>query len=168
MDYLARQAELRGALTAMGDESRAGVSAERALEWVTVLAETWQRADVPAAKAEPLHAIYERIVVEGRRITSVHLTLAAYEHGLALALPEEIQCVMASPPVLSAWEWRARLMADRHTCEHRSGGRAEAARTAAQAVAQAGRAMTWASAAALRAPRARSRPDLERAAAVSR
>ncbi len=42
-----------------------------------------------------MHAIYERIVVAGRRIVSVRLTPAAYDHGLALALPEKV--VMARP-----------------------------------------------------------------------
>jgi len=59
-------------------------------------------ADVPEAKAELVHAIYERIVVAGRRIVSARLTAAAYEHGLALALPEKV--VMARPPVVSRWE----------------------------------------------------------------
>jgi hypothetical protein len=37
-----------------------------------------------------LHAIYERIVVTGRRIVSVRLTPAAYAHGLALGLPAKV------------------------------------------------------------------------------
>lgn len=41
-------------------------------------------------KSELVHAIYERIVVAGRRIVSTRLTPAAYEHGLAVALPENI------------------------------------------------------------------------------
>jgi len=49
----------------------------------------------PEEKADLVHAIYERIVVAGRSIQSVRLTLAAYAHGLALALPEEV--VMARP-----------------------------------------------------------------------
>ena len=39
-------------------------------------------------------AIYERIVVAGRSIVNVRLTPAAYNHGLAIALPE---AVMARP-----------------------------------------------------------------------
>ena len=65
------------------------------MEWLRTLGETWQQADVPEAKAELVHAIYERIVVAGRRIVSARLTPAAYEHGLALALPEKD--AMASP-----------------------------------------------------------------------
>ena len=43
---------------------------------------------MPAAKAELVHAIYERIVVAGRQIASVRLTPAAYAQGLALAMPD--------------------------------------------------------------------------------
>ena len=42
-----------------------------------------------------MHAIYERITVAGPEIVGVRLTAAAYAHGLALALPEEV--VMARP-----------------------------------------------------------------------
>jgi hypothetical protein len=41
-----------------------------------------------------LHAVYERIVIEGPRFVGLRLTPAAYRHGLALALPE---AVMARP-----------------------------------------------------------------------
>ena len=52
-------------------------------------------ADVPEAKADLLHAIYERIVVAGRLFVSARLTPAAYAHGLALAMPEKV--AMARP-----------------------------------------------------------------------
>ncbi len=67
------------------------------MEWLRALAGTWLQADVPAAKAELLHAIYDRIVVAGRQIVSARLTPSAYEHGLALALPDEVQVAMARP-----------------------------------------------------------------------
>jgi len=35
-----------------------------------------------------IHAVYERIVIEGPRVVSLRLTPAAYRHGLALALPD--------------------------------------------------------------------------------
>jgi hypothetical protein len=57
-------------------------------------ATTWVKADVPQAKADLLHAIYDRIVVRGRTIVSVRMTPAADANGLALALP---QVVMARP-----------------------------------------------------------------------
>ena len=92
--HLARLAHLRAELASLGEPNRAGVPADRAVEWMRTLAETWEQADVPEAKAELLHAIYEVIVVAGRRIVSARLTPSAYEHGLALAMPE---VVMASP-----------------------------------------------------------------------
>jgi hypothetical protein len=58
------------------------------VEWLRALAETWQNVDVPEARSDLLHSIYERIVVAGREFVSARLTPAAYAHGLALALPE--------------------------------------------------------------------------------
>jgi hypothetical protein len=75
--------------------ARDHVGAERAVAWLRALAETWTAADVPEAKADLLHAIYERIVVAGRSFVSARLTPAAYAHGLALALPEKV--AMARP-----------------------------------------------------------------------
>ena len=69
--------------------------AERAVAWLHALAAPWTAADVPEAKADLLHAIYERIVVAGRSFVSARLTPAAYGHGLALAMPEEV--AMARP-----------------------------------------------------------------------
>jgi hypothetical protein len=66
------------------------VPADRAVQWLRALAETWQRADVPGARSELFHAIYERIVIAGREFVSARLTPAAYAHGLALALPEMV------------------------------------------------------------------------------
>ncbi len=63
--------------------------------WLRTLSATWMEADVPEAKAELLHAIYERIVVTGRTIVSIRLTPSAYAHGLALALPDKV--AMARP-----------------------------------------------------------------------
>jgi hypothetical protein len=54
------------------------------------LAATWQQADVPEARSQLLHAIYERIVIAGKEFVSARLTPAAYAHGLALALPEQV------------------------------------------------------------------------------
>jgi len=76
---------------APGDD---GCLVREAVEWLRVLGTTWRDADVPEAKAELLHAIYERITVAGPMITSARLTPSAYAHGLALVLP---QVVMARP-----------------------------------------------------------------------
>jgi hypothetical protein len=59
------------------------------------LSATWAEADVPEAKADVLHAVYDRITVAGPEIVGVRLTQAAYAHGLALALPEQV--AMARP-----------------------------------------------------------------------
>ena len=41
-------------------------------------------------RSDVIHAVYERIVVEGPRFVGVRLTPAAYQHGLALALPDAV------------------------------------------------------------------------------
>ena len=66
------------------------MSSDRALAWLRILTETWATADVSEAKADLLHAIYERIVVVGRRFVAARLTPAAYANGLALALPQVV------------------------------------------------------------------------------
>ncbi len=86
--YLARLKHLRESLAEIEETAQVGVPADRAVEWLRALAETWQNADVPEARSDLLHAIYERIVVAGREFVSARLTPAAYAHGLALALPE--------------------------------------------------------------------------------
>ena len=89
--YLARLKALREARDAIADGSETGVPAQRAIEWPRALAESVQAADVPKEKADLMHAIYERITVAGPEIVGVRLTQAAYAHGLALALPEEVE-----------------------------------------------------------------------------
>jgi hypothetical protein len=91
--YLSRHAALKHDLVSVTDGPW-GVTPSRAVEWLRSFCQAWARADVPEAKADVLHAIYERIVVAGPRIVSVRLTPAALSHGLALALSE---AVMASP-----------------------------------------------------------------------
>ena len=81
---------LRTSLAEVEETAQVGVLADRAVEWLRTLSETWQQADVPEAKSELLHAIYERIVVAGRDFVAARLTPAAYAHGLALALPEVV------------------------------------------------------------------------------
>ena len=86
--YLERLKHLRASLAEIEETAQVGVPADRAVEWLRALAETWREADLPEAKADLLHAIYERIVIAGREFVSARLTPAAYAHGLALALPE--------------------------------------------------------------------------------
>jgi hypothetical protein len=71
-----------------------GTAARRATEWLDALAETWQTADLVEEKSDVIHAAYERIVIEGPRFVGLRYTLAAYRHGLALALPD---AAMARP-----------------------------------------------------------------------
>jgi len=92
--YLERLAQLRTDLESAGKTTKTQVAAERSVEWLRALGETWRTADLREAKADLLNAIYERIVVAGRSIVNVRLTPAAYNHGLAIALPE---AVMARP-----------------------------------------------------------------------
>ena len=99
--YLERLGQFRTDLATMDTTPRGDLPAKRAVEWLRVLADTWVNADVPEARADLLHAIYDRIIVKGRSIVTARLTPAAYANGLALALP---QVVMARPPVLSDWE----------------------------------------------------------------
>jgi hypothetical protein len=87
--------ELRDAKENLERTSADGISPERAVAWLQALSATWKAAEVPAAKADLLHAIYDRIIVAGRRIVSVRLAPSAYAHGFALALPEKV--VMARP-----------------------------------------------------------------------
>ena len=93
-DYLARMARLREQLDAVEVQRAHDLPAQRALEWLDALAETWQTTDLVEEQSDVIHAVYERIVVEGPRFVGVRLTPAAYQHGLALALPD---AVMARP-----------------------------------------------------------------------
>jgi len=56
-------------------------------------------ADLVEEKSDVIHAVYERIVIEGPRFVGLRLTPAAYRHGLALALPN---AVMARPTATRA------------------------------------------------------------------
>ena len=65
--YLARLEALRGQRDALTERTVVGLSGHRAVEWLRALGETVQRSDVPVEKADLMHAVYERIVVAGRR-----------------------------------------------------------------------------------------------------
>ena len=92
--YLGRMNELRSQTAGLERAADRELGASRAVEWLRAFADAWRDADVAEAKAELIHAIYERVVVAGRRFVEVRLTPAAYKHGLALALPD---AVMARP-----------------------------------------------------------------------
>ncbi len=87
--------ELDGGIPPADEVQRAhDLPAQRALEWLNALAETWQRTDLVEEQSDVIHAVYKRIIVEGPRFVAIRLTPAAYQHRLALALPE---AVMARP-----------------------------------------------------------------------
>ena len=92
--YLTRAKELRNRLDAL-DKPRSGhVPAKRAAAWLRALGETLHSADVPEAKSDLVHAIYERIVVAGPHFIRAYLTPTATADGLAALLPE----VVMAPP----------------------------------------------------------------------
>jgi hypothetical protein len=93
-EYLTRMARLREELAIVGVEPARDLPARRATEWLDALAETWQQTELVEEKPDVIHAIYERIVIEGPRFIGLRLTSAAYQHGMALALAE---AVMARP-----------------------------------------------------------------------
>ncbi len=92
--YMARLAQLRAQRAAIDEGQQVRVTAERAVEWLRAFAQAVVAADLPKERADLVHATYERIVVAGPRFVSARLTPAAYERGMALALP---QVVMARP-----------------------------------------------------------------------
>jgi hypothetical protein len=92
--YMSKVKEARSRLAAYDQPEAGHVPSKRAAAWLAALGETLQSADVPEAKADLIHAIYERIVVVGPEFVRAYLTPAAYAHGLAALLPE---VVMASP-----------------------------------------------------------------------
>ena len=51
---------------------------QRAVAWLRAFGDAWRAADVAEARADLIHAIYERVVVAGRRFVEVRLTPAAY------------------------------------------------------------------------------------------
>jgi hypothetical protein len=65
-----------------------------ATKWLDALAETLQKTELAEEKSDMIHAVYERIVIEGPRFVGLRLTPGAFRHGLALALPD---AVMARP-----------------------------------------------------------------------
>jgi hypothetical protein len=76
-EYLARMARLRGDPEIVGAQPARDLPARRATEWLDALSETWQKADLVEEKSDVIHAIYERIVIEGPRIVGLRLTPAA-------------------------------------------------------------------------------------------
>jgi hypothetical protein len=76
------------------EQTTPGLPAQQAVERLRAFAESWREADVPEARVDLMHAIYEKVVVAGRSFVSARLIPAACQHGLARVLPES---VMARP-----------------------------------------------------------------------
>jgi DNA invertase Pin-like site-specific DNA recombinase len=87
--YLERMAELRKAVPQR--DTRPAVAADQAVGFLRDLARLWNSAVSDEARAELVHAVYERIVVTREGFVGVTLTRHAYRHGLALALPETVR-----------------------------------------------------------------------------
>ena len=58
-------ARLRGELEIVGSQPIRDLPARRATGWLDALAETWQKTDLVEEKSDVIHAVYERIVIEG-------------------------------------------------------------------------------------------------------
>jgi hypothetical protein len=68
----------------VSERTTSGLPGRRAVEWLRALGESLEATGVGKKKADLMHAIYDQIVVTGRRIVSVRLTPSAYAHGSAL------------------------------------------------------------------------------------
>ena len=69
--YLGRMAGLRKQIDAIEMQRADDLPAHQALEWLDALAETWHRTDLPEEQSDVIHAVYERIVIEGPRFVSL-------------------------------------------------------------------------------------------------
>ena len=92
--YIAQASALRAQRDAFETDKDPAVPAERAVAWLRAIGDAIRLADLPAERSDLVHAVYERIVVAGPTFVAARLTPSAYDHGLALALP---QVVMARP-----------------------------------------------------------------------
>lgn len=68
-----------------------GVTSEQAIGYLRDFAATWAATDGEREQADLVHAIYQRINVEGRAFAGIELTPEAEAHGLAIALPEGVR-----------------------------------------------------------------------------
>lgn len=63
--YLARSAELRSQRDALAADAAPGIPADQAVAWLRSIGDAIRHADLPAERADLVHALYERIVVAG-------------------------------------------------------------------------------------------------------
>lgn len=90
-DFLAADAVLTARLEALraAPATSQGITSAEALDYLRSFSATWADADA-REQADLIHATYERIEVAGPRIVSVTPTPDAARHGIALALPEQV------------------------------------------------------------------------------
>ena len=51
-NYLERMKRMRASVAEVEETRQVGVAADRAVEWLRALSETWEQADVPQARSE--------------------------------------------------------------------------------------------------------------------
>ncbi len=96
-DLIDEMGRLRTEAAAEGDAIAARpVDVDRAMDYIRDFAASWAKAQ-PPTKTALIQSVYAQIVVRGAEFVSVRLTPEAYAHGLAVALPEEVE-VPALPP----------------------------------------------------------------------
>lgn len=102
-DLIDEMGRLRTEAAAEGDAiSARPVDVDRAMDYIRNFAVSWARAQ-PQAKTALIQSVYAQIVVRGAEFVSVRLTPEAYAHGLAAALPKEVEV-----PALPTWGGRRR------------------------------------------------------------
>ena len=74
------------------------VDAAQVAEVLRNFSTTWRQVGLPLKERQALiHAIYDSITVRGNDFVGVRLTPNAEAHGFTLALPEQVECVLARP-----------------------------------------------------------------------
>jgi hypothetical protein len=85
------------------------VDPERAMAYIRSSVASWEKAQ-PKTRAALIQPVEAEIVFRGEEFISVRLTPEAYAHGLAVAVPQEVEvpCCRAGDGHGMMWRWRAR------------------------------------------------------------
>jgi hypothetical protein len=90
-DLIDEMARLRTEAAAESDAVPARpVDVDRAMDYIRNFAASWAKAQ-PGTRSTLIQSVYAEIIVRGEEFVSVRLTPEAYAHGLAVALPEEVE-----------------------------------------------------------------------------
>jgi DNA invertase Pin-like site-specific DNA recombinase len=90
-DLIFEMARLRTEAAAESDAVAARpVDVDRAMDYIRNFAASWAKAQ-PQTRTALIQSVYAEIVVRGEKFVSVRLTPEASAHGLAVALPEEVE-----------------------------------------------------------------------------